>query len=161
MGFLIRIVITSVLVMGLLTGCIAKGNSQNKTEIIYTQHYPSFISQQNLDKAKSGDARAQFQLGEDLIIAEQYQDALQWYKMAAKQGHIVSRIRIVELHEKFLEWPRDDEFRWYWYMTKGGADVAKEKIGDTYYIGEDVPRNVREAIKWYQMAASTGWTPAQ
>jgi len=43
---------------------------------------------------------------------------------------------------------------------KGDADAA-EKLGDMYYLGMNVPKDGKEAVKWYRKAAEQGNAYAQ
>lgn len=42
-----------------------------------------------------------------------------------------------------------------------GENWARFNLGLAYHLGQEVPRNPVEAVKWYQLAASDGYAPAQ
>lgn len=42
-----------------------------------------------------------------------------------------------------------------------GDAAAQVSLGDTYYLGEVVPKSMTEAVKWYRLAAAQGNAAAQ
>lgn len=101
-------------------------------------------------KAESGDANAQYNLGEYYYKnAAQFNDrtlAFRWYSKAAKQGHSDAQFELAKLYYLGLE-------------TK-----EKKKDSDTYGEYETitvVPQNSRLALNFYRKAAEQGHPDAQ
>ena len=46
-------------------------------------------------------------------------------------------------------------------LAEKGDVVAQMNLGNKYYVGEGVPQNFTEAVKWYRMAARQGNAVAQ
>lgn len=51
---------------------------------------------------------------------------------------------------------REAEFRMYRKAAEEGDPVAQVLIGNTYLVGDGVPRDCAEAIKWFAKAAEQG-----
>jgi hypothetical protein len=46
-------------------------------------------------------------------------------------------------------------------LAEQGNVIAQMNLGNKYYVGEGVPQNFTEAVKWYRMAAKQGNAVAQ
>jgi TPR repeat protein len=142
--------------------------------------------------AEAGDARAQYELGN--LYAERYKsapwgfvkadydEAQNWYRKAADQGHAEAKGKYYSYNFKFYpddEWlfravaaemsamglsvPQQlDEaaFRWRKAAEQGNAQ-AQFNLGNMYESGQGVSRDHTEAANWYRKAAQQGHSRAQ
>ncbi len=96
--------------------------------------------------ANSGDAEAQYKLAllyeEGQGVKKDFGKALNWYHLAAKQGH-------VEAQFKFASALNEDH------------PEANFLMGEMYRTGDGVPKNTDEAINRYKLAATAGHRQAR
>lgn len=92
--------------------------------------------------ANLGYRDAQFHYAESL----EGDEAIDWYKKAAEQGHVDAMYELGYLHES-----DDQQKAFYWYNRAAqlGDCYAIAKVGDCYRWGKGVEKNEREAYKWY------------
>jgi TPR repeat protein len=67
-----------------------------------------------------------------------------------------------------LDLEKDDVEGHKWYLmaaeqntTEGCCLWSTKIIGDNYYYGSGVTRDIEEAVRWYRRAAYAGWTRSQ
>jgi uncharacterized protein len=46
-------------------------------------------------------------------------------------------------------------------LAESGDAIAQYRVGYIYYIGREVPKDLRKAVKWWRKAANGGWLLAQ
>jgi TPR repeat protein len=109
-------------------------------------------------KAKSGDSRAQFELGQlcEKAKPERLEEAVKWYQLAAQKGYAPAEDG---LGSRYIMGggglSRNPQLALAWFRkaAEQGYAQAEFNIGETYY-GEVDPPNYKEAIKWYQKACN-------
>jgi len=146
-------------------------------------------------RAEQGDADAQFDLGCDyyfgLGVTEDREEALKWWRKAAKQGHTDAQEKLKLIGETNEE-PKPEMFRlgdviantYYsigrkfargegidknphkaaelWHKAAElGHADAQFSLGVAYAYGIGVYLDPSEAVKWYRMAAEQGHVMAQ
>lgn len=121
-----------------------------------------------LAKATAGDAAAEVQVGEAYAraaaneqdraqIAEDWKQAVEWYRKAADQNNVSGELRLAALYRdgagKYL--PRDmtQAATWYRKAADQGDAAAQGTLGMLYTLGQGVPRNDVEAYFWLDLAA--------
>ena len=95
-------------------------------------------------------------------VAQNYAEALKWYKKAADLGDAEAM--------KIIGWMYDDgdgvaqnyveALKWFKKAADLGEADAMYKIGYMYYEGNGVAQNYGEALKWYKKAADLGYVDA-
>ena len=122
-----------------------------------------------LARANAGDAAAQVAVGEQYVqaaanehdkaqTADDYQQALAWYRKAAGQNNISAEMHLAALYRdgggKTI--PRDMEQAASWYRRAAdqGDPTAQGTLGVLYSMGQGVPHSDVEAYFWLDLAAS-------
>jgi uncharacterized protein len=114
------------------------------------------------EKAKQGDAEAQFDLGalygEGKGVAQDYIEAAKWYRKAAEQGHSRAQLNLGILFETGEGLTGDDleAAKWYRKAASQGLSSAQVMLGRLYQRCLGVPCDIKEALKWYRKAAEQG-----
>jgi len=118
--------------------------------------------------AKQGDVLAQVQLGVHYTEAEDYEEAVRWYRLAAEQRE-ASDLRacaqnsLGHAYNEGLGVPKDakDAVKWWRMAAEQGLAGAQLNLGNAYNNGNGVPEDAKEAVKWFRMAAEQGEAFAQ
>lgn len=87
----------------------------------------------------------------------EYSDAYQQFYPLANQGNAEAQYYVGYLHDKFHLGMMQDytvALQWYRAAAEQGHAGAQMRLGDLYASGRGVPRDIREAARWYQMAKS-------
>lgn len=121
--------------------------------------------------ARSGDARAQWQLGllyhHGLGVREDDTAAATWFERAARQGHVESQYQLANLHAWGLlpaMEGRDaarEAATWYFEAARQGHAEAQYTLGILFLTGSGVHASPDEARRWFAKAAARGHTGAQ
>lgn len=129
-----------------------------------------YIGQQRLNElmqaAQSGDADAQFNLGEMFEkgsgVPLDTGRAFIWFERAAKQNHQQARFNLASMYYRGegTETNPGKAFQLMEQLAKGGYARAQFSLGLMYETGIFIKRDVEQATKWYQRAAVGGYTPA-
>ena len=109
-----------------------------------------------------GDARAMNNVG--LLWAkgfdgkQSFEEALRWWKEAAKRGYTVSmnNIGLAYANGHGVEQDMKQAFDWWMQSAFQGNAWAMNAVGDCYETGEGVARDYSLAMTWYQTAAQAG-----
>jgi hypothetical protein len=113
-------------------------------------------------RAETGDANAQFNLGEIYDrargVERNEQEALKWYRLAAEQGLAEAQNNLGAIYESTNDDSGDYEeaVRFYLVAAEQGFADAQFNMGRMYEIGRGVTQNFSEAINWYQLASVQG-----
>lgn len=114
------------------------------------------------EAANSGDADAQFKLGQyysDYENADRnYKEAAKWLGKAAEQGHAEAQFKYGWLLHTDLVGDANivEAVKWLRKSAEQGYDKAQMQLGDLYENGVGVSRDLPEALKWYRLAAEQG-----
>ncbi|MGA7658125.1 MAG: tetratricopeptide repeat protein [Methylocella sp.] len=120
-----------------------------------------------LEKAKSGDAEAQFDLAvryaEGDAAERNYELAAQWYGKAAEQGLAVAEYRLASLYEKGLGVSQDMQRakNLYQRAAEKGNTRAMHNLGVLAVEGNDGKPNYMSAALWFGKAAEYGIRDSQ
>lgn len=104
--------------------------------------------------AKSGDIAAQVAVGNAYLngdgVEKNLKKAAKWFYLAAKAGNKDAENTLLSFHSKELEK----------YAKEGNAE-AQFCVGEFYYNGTDVEKNLKKAAQWYDMAVAQGHEKAK
>lgn len=115
--------------------------------------------------AKNGDAKAQYQLGMDLIqSAWQHSEplamieAVDWIRKAAEQEQVDAQLMLGALYEKGRGLIQDYQRAYDWYMraARQGNALAMERLGLIFARGRGVEQDLEQAYVWLNLAAARG-----
>ena len=112
-----------------------------------------------LTKANTGDANAQFELGENYYKYQDYEEAVRWYRRAAEQGFAPAQENLGLCYERGQGVQKDyaEAVKWYRKAAEQGNAAAQNNYANCLYAGKGgVPQDYTEAAKWYQKAAEQG-----
>ena len=113
--------------------------------------------------AEQGDAEAQYKLGvrydRGQGVAQDYQEALHWYRLAAAQGYSAAQYNLCSMSDTGQGLPQDyqEALRWCRLAADQGQGRAMYNLGLHYQKGQGVPRDLLQAHKWYNLAAAAGY----
>jgi uncharacterized protein len=127
--------------------------------------------------AVQGYAEAQFQLvrmyGRGNGVPRDLKEATRWLRKAAKQGHIKAQLDLANLYRsgnKDLGVIKNDKDAEVWFLkafhnieplAEQGYVRAQYDLGELYYNSKGIPKDRKEAVKWYRKAAKQGYFLAQ
>lgn len=117
-----------------------------------------------LVRAESGDATAQFELGnrydapDNSSSPESIQQALVWYERAAAQGHMkaAEHAGYVLLNGLAGEPDHARAMKWLIPASDAGQTWATELIANSHLRGQGVPGDPAQAFTWFERAAAQG-----
>ncbi|MFI5337576.1 MAG: hypothetical protein ACHQ5A_12375, partial [Opitutales bacterium] len=118
-------------------------------------------------RAEQGDPEAQNTLGNNYTsgqgVAQNYAEALKWYKAAAEKGFAAAQFNLGLAHELGRGVPVDEKqaFRYYMMAAEQGFGPAQFNVGNMYAAGRAVGQDYFEANVWYKQAAEKGVIEAQ
>ena len=89
---------------------------------------------------------------------QSFEEALRWWKEAAKRGYTVAMNNIGLLYANGHGVPQDytEAFNWWHQSAFLGNAWAMNSVGDLYENGFGTSRNLLMAMTWYQSAAEQG-----
>ena len=117
--------------------------------------------------ARKGDAVAQYRVGEiyDLGrgVAQDYREAVQWYRRSAEQGYAQAQFALGEMYKNGDGVAKDlaQAAHWYRLAAEQGNPGAQLLLGVLHESGLGVALDFREAAKWYRQSADRGDARAQ
>ena len=124
-----------------------KAMSQGHEEA--TEKFYSTYSKELEKRAKSGDARAQFETGNSYytgnVVTKNDNTAAEWYMKAMLQGHEAATEKFYSFYSKDLE-----------KRAKGGDARAQFETGNYYFTGLGVKTDHETAAEWYEKGMSQG-----
>jgi TPR repeat protein len=110
---------------------------------------------------------AQYNLGacynDGTGVAQDYAEALRWYRLAADQGLGNAQFNIGVYYTDGIGVARDDAeaVRWYRLAADQGNASAQCNLGMCYAKGAGIAQDDREAVRWYRLSADQGDATAQ
>ncbi len=92
-----------------------------------------------------------------------YARALQWYTMAANQGHAAAQANVAWFYENGFGTAQnyDEAFKWYQESAAQGYAYGQYSVGWFYDKGLGVAEDNTQAVQWYTLAAEQGLPEAQ
>lgn len=144
-------------------------------QIAFAQTYSYDLEQ----KAKSGDAEAQFELGSCYHngrgVSGDWKQAEKWYTKAAEKGNAKAQYELGDhlfiTNAYYKNMPSSLRERWdkrnakaiVWFCkaAKQGLDKAQFCLGECYYNGYGITQDYEQAALWYSKAATQGMAVAQ
>ncbi len=90
--------------------------------------------------------------------APNYDEALRWWKDAARRGYVVSMNNIGLLYANGQGVAQDytQALKWWQMSAERGNAWAMNSVGDLYENGQGTEQNLLTALDWYQRAAQAG-----
>ena len=113
--------------------------------------------------AESGNAVAQFMLGQQRLDAGDYTNGPTLIRRAAEQDLPAAQYRLAKLHEKGLGVPRDLAMarQWTERAARGGNVKAMHDLAVYYAQGDGGPASEATAADWFRRAADYGVADSQ
>lgn len=139
--------------------------------------------------AGQGDKDLQYRLGRAYArgdyVSQDSKEAAKWFRLAAEQGHAKSQQVLAVMYLSGEGVPQDSKEAIKWFRktaaqhpdsqkqvaqfyaevtnlaTEEGEAAAQNFLGAMYYLGEKVPHDYKEAVKWFHLAAEQGNSDAQ
>jgi TPR repeat protein len=96
-------------------------------------------------------------------VTKDYEEAVRWYKEAAKQGNSLAQNNLGWMYQNGLGLTQDyvEAVRWYRKAAERGNAEAQNNLGYMYQYGLGVLHDYAEALRWYTKAAEQGNAEAQ
>ena len=118
-------------------------------------------NQRLITKANKGDADAQYLLGLSKIKGERkqdYEEALNWFKLAAIQRHREAQYNLAVLYEKGLGIEKNDikALLWYHVAAENEHPEAQFNLATFFLNGRGTAPNQGEAVRWFRRASNHG-----
>jgi hypothetical protein len=113
------------------------------------------------DAARGGDADAQFELGARFAggdgVAQDWGEALLWFRLAAEQGMGRAQHNLAVLHERGrgVEVDMREAARWYERAAAQGYGPSQYNLAAFHARGIDGAPDMARAIAWFERAAET------
>lgn len=116
-----------------------------------------------LEKAKSGDAFAQFQLAALYAKRGDIFDAKKWTRAAADQGDSHAQNALGYLYQHGPGGPETltEAASWYRKSAEQGDPNGQANLAKLLFDGTGVPVDLAQAADWYRKSAEQGWAWGQ
>lgn len=120
-------------------------------------------SQDLLDEANAGDAESQYNCGAHYEFFGDYKEALEWYRKAAKQGHVKAQTCLGICYDFGYGVKQNyrNAIKWYTKAANEGDALAQFNLGCSYALAHGVREDYKKAIEWWRKAADQGNTDAK
>jgi TPR repeat protein len=91
-------------------------------------------------------------------VAQDFAQALAWYRLAAAQNLDVAQCALGCMHDngEGVAQDRAEALRWYQLAAAQGHPTALYNVAACYEHGRGVRKNKAEAIRWYRRAQAAG-----
>jgi len=101
---------------------------------------------------------ADFRLGEDAYLAQDYETAMREWRPLASQGNAEAQNMVGFMYRWGQGVVQDFETARYWYRLAAdqGHQSAQNNLGLLYRYGLGVPKNFATAFRWFLRAAEQG-----
>ena len=112
-----------------------------------------------LARANSGDAGAQYELGNNYLngtgVEQNYDEALAWYTKAAELGNTDAQYDLGEMYHNGTGTDKDDSkaAKYYRQAADNGHASAQCRYGVMLQSGEGEEKDEEEAVEWFRKAA--------
>jgi len=117
--------------------------------------------------AQSGNAIAQtntaFAYFNGQGVAQNYSEALSWYRLAAAQGNAYAQGQIGFAYAQGIGVVQNyaEAVKWFKLGAAQGDSSARANLGSAYANGQGVVQDYVESVKWNKLAAAQGNAEAQ
>ena len=87
-------------------------------------------------------------------VAQDYVEAVQWFRMAAEQGHADAQYNLSVAYRDGQGVAQDyvEAVRWFRMAAEQGFVLAQSNLGVMYADGRGVPQDYVQAYKWAYIA---------
>lgn len=113
--------------------------------------------------AEKGGASAQARLGDCYFygngVLQSIETAATWYEKAARVGNADAQYGLANIHLKKYEFSKANEL--FRKAAENGQAAAQGRLGNDYYKGNGVEKNIIVALEWHKKAAQQGYAPSQ
>ena len=92
-------------------------------------------------------------------VAQDVEEAMKWYLRSAQLGLKEAQANLAYLYEMKEQY--SEAFEWYGKAADQGSALAQNQLGNFYYSGIVVQKDLDKAIEWWEKAARQGYEPAQ
>lgn len=122
---------------------------------------PTPVSQL-VQRAESGDAQAQFELGQAYedgkAVAQDDVKAAEWFRKSADQGNAQAENSLGVMYTlgRGVTHDREEGVRWYKKAARTGLPEAIYNVAISYYNGEGTDTNLNDAAAWMMVASRKG-----
>ncbi|MGI9444324.1 MAG: tetratricopeptide repeat protein [Rubripirellula sp.] len=136
--------------------------------------FPSFVAsgqgptiEQLQERASSGDAESQYQLGERYGngkgVATDFQKAFSLFSAAAEQEHTGGQngLAVCYLYGLGVDQDLEKAVRYFKLAASKGFARSQRLLGLMYANGIGVAKDYAESVKWYRLAADQGLAAGQ
>ena len=92
------------------------------------------------------------------VPAPDFNEALRWWKEAARRGYVVSmnNLGLLYANGQGVQQDYGAALKWWQMSAERGNAWAMNSVGDLYEHGSGVEQSYSEALSWYQRAAEAG-----
>lgn len=153
--------VTGVYLCGLISASPLLAQSINISPDNQPLDQQSF--QKELDRwmlsAYEGDRNSQFQVAmafiSDQMVEPDYEQAVYWYKQAARQGHIIAQYNLGHQYMIGQGVQKSERLAMGWWQkaARQGHSLAQFNLGRAYYLGIGVDKNEQQSRFWFEQAA--------
>jgi len=136
--------------------------SANKLGEKYVEQDLNPLAKKILQKAESGDAKYQNELGlfyyHGRGVPQNYKEAVKWYNRAAEQGLAEAQynLGLMYYHGRGVPQNYKEAVKWYNRAAEQGIAGAQNNLGLMYCHGEGVFQDYVLAYKWFNLASAQG-----
>jgi uncharacterized protein len=130
--------------------------------ILLPQNIESGTDKRSAAEAVDADLN-DFRIGMDFYHKQQFNQALKYFRQAAKRGDSQAILQIGLMYDfgKGVTQNYPEALRWYVRAADKGEPRAMYLVGHMYEFGEGVPVDTDLAIHWYLKSANKGHVSAQ
>ena len=132
----------------------------------FCQNAGTVAVSQLVQRAESGDAQAQFELGrayeDGKGVAQDDEQAVQWFRKSADQGNPQAQNALGVMYAlgRGVQRDKEEAVRWYKKAAKQGLAKGIYNVAISYYNGEGIEENIALACTWMMVAQRRGDTQA-
>lgn len=111
-------------------------------------------------RAYEGDRDAQFKVGVLFTNSQfdkaDYEQAVYWYKQAARQGHILAQYNLGHQYLTGVGVAENQTTAMEWWLKAAEQEhsLAQFNIGRAYYLGIGLPQDHQKSQAWFKRAAA-------
>lgn len=119
------------------------------------------------EKAESGDAIAQFELGQKYRkgsgVKQSFINAFEWYRKSAEQNYSRGQNAMGQMfrHGLGVEQNYLEAITWYRKAIEQNLPIAMSNLAVMYQFGQGVEQNYVEAFEWYKKSLEHGYEGAK